>query len=110
MAKKKTGLGIEALFPQEEEPAEEARDQKSRSSPKPKTSPRKSQAKSKTEGASKRAAPREERIKTSVDLLPETIELIDQIKSQHRRQHHRLLPMWKILDDAVREFAERQLK
>jgi len=104
VAKKKTGLGIEALFPQEEAPA-----QRTRAEPKPRAVQRKSQAKSKTEGASKRTAPREARIKTSVELLPETIELIDRIKSQHRLEHHRHLPMWKILDEAVREFADRRL-
>jgi len=53
---------------------------------------------------------RAERIKTSVELLPETINLIEQIKSQHRREHRRHFPMWKILDEAIREFAERRLK
>jgi len=108
VAKKKTGLGIEALFPQEEEPEEEAQDQKTQS--RPKSTRRRSPKKSKTTSASKQTAAREERIKTSVELLPETIELIDRIKSQHRREHRRHFPMWKILDEAVREFAERRLK
>jgi len=104
VAKKKTGLGIEALFPQEEAPA-----QRTRAEPKPRAATQRSPAKSKEPGGSKQAASREERIKTSVELLPETIELIDRIKSQHRREHRRHLPMWKILDEAVREFAERRL-
>jgi len=110
VAKKKTGLGIEALFPQEKEPAEEALAQKTRSRTKPREATRRSPTKSKTAGKSRQTASREERIKTSIELLPETIELIDRIKSQHRREHHRHLPMWRILDEAVREFAERQLK
>lgn len=110
MAKKKTGLGIDALFPPEEEAIEEAQAKKTRSRPTPRAARRRSPTKSKTAGKSRQTASREERIKTSIELLPETVELIDRIKSQHRREHHRHLPMWRILDEAVREFAERQLK
>jgi len=110
VAKKKTGLGIEALFPQEETPAKEVPAQRTKSAPKPLTASRRPSEKSNKASKSTKAASREERIKTSVELLPETIELIDRIKSQHRRDHRRHLPMWKILDEAVREFAERRLK
>ena len=104
MAKKKTGLGIDALFPPEEETTEKE------PTPRAQTKQKGSAAKSKKAGENKQAASREERIKTSVELLPETIELIDQIKSQHRREYRRHLPMWKILDEAVRELAQRRLK
>jgi len=105
VAKKKTGLGIEALFPQEEAPA-----QRTRAEPKPRAATQRSPTKSKKASENETTASREERIKTSVELLPETIDLIEQIKSQHRRQHRRHLPMWKILDDAVQELAKRRLK
>ena len=104
MDKKKTGLGIDALFPQEEEATGQG------ATPQAQTKQNKSPTKAKKAGENKQAAPQEERIKTSVELLPETIELIDQIKSQHRREHHRLLPMWKILDEAVRELAKKTLE
>lgn len=110
MAKKKTGLGIDALFPPEEETTEKEPTPRAQTKQKPRATQKRSPTKSKKAGENKQATSREERIKTSVDLLPETIELIDQIKSQHRREHRRLLPMWKILDEAVREFAERRLK
>jgi len=115
VAKKKTGLGIEALFPQEEAPAQRTRAeevpvQRARSRPRSRATPQRSPTKSAKASEIRQEASREERIKTSVELLPETIELIDQIKSQHRRNHHRHLPMWKILDEAVRELAERRLK
>jgi len=110
VAKKKTGLGIEALFPQEEEPSEEAVEERVPSRPTTQAAARRSPTKSKTASASEQTASREERIKTSVELLPETIDLIEQIKSQHRREHHQHLPMWKILDKAVRDLAERRLK
>jgi len=70
---------------------------------------RRSPKQSKGAAGKKSAAPRAERIKTSVELLPETIDLIEQIKSQHRREHRRHFPMWKILDEAVRELAKRRL-
>jgi hypothetical protein len=54
--------------------------------------------------------PRAARIKTSVELLPETLELIDQVKAQYRREFRRHLPVWKLLDDAVRELARSRLK
>jgi hypothetical protein len=68
------------------------------------------QPKAKPAVEEKKAIVKIPRIKTSVELLPETIELIEEIKSQHRRQHRRLLPMWKILDEAVRELAAQKLK
>jgi len=109
VAKKRTGLGIEALFPQEEEVVEEVVKEREPSRPQTRAATRRSPAKSKTAGKSEQTVSREERIKTSVEMLPETIELIGQIKSQHRREHRQHLPMWKILDEAVREFAERRL-
>lgn len=56
------------------------------------------------------AVPRAERIKTSVELLPETLERIDQLKAQYRREHRRHLPVWKLMDEAIRELAARRLK
>ena len=110
MAKKKTGLGIDALFPQAEVATENEPTPRAQAKQQPKSTQKGAPSKSKNAGENEPAAPQEERIKTSVELLPETIELIDRIKSQHRREHHRLLPMWKILDEAVRELAQRRLK
>ena len=81
---------------------------KPRKRSKPRATSAKRRSPSKTESSI--GLPRAERIKTSVELLPETIDLIEQIKSQHRREHRRHLPMWKILDEAVRQLAERMLK
>ena len=53
---------------------------------------------------------RSERIKTSVEFLPETLDLIEQMKSHYRRERHKHLPVWKILDEAIRDLAARRLK
>lgn len=51
--------------------------------------------------------PREERIKTSVELLPDTLDLMQTIQAQYRRENHRHLPLWRLLDQAVSVLAER---
>ena len=51
--------------------------------------------------------PREERIKTSVELLPDTLELMEKIQAQYRRENRRHLPLWRLLDQAVTVLAER---
>ena len=56
------------------------------------------------------SAARPERVKTSVEFLPETIDLIEQMKSHYRREHRKHLPVWKILDEAIRDLADRRLK
>lgn len=66
--------------------------------------------KPKDKSEKKETLPEQKRIKTSVEFLPETIELLEKIKSQHRRKHRRLLPIWKIIHDAISEYAEDKLK
>ena len=51
-----------------------------------------------------------ERVKTSVEFLPETLDLIEQMKSHYRREQRKHLPVWKILDEAIRDLADRRLK
>ena len=51
-----------------------------------------------------------ERIKTTVELEPETLDLISDLQSQHKRQTHRHLPMWKIIKNAIQEHVERKNK
>jgi len=53
---------------------------------------------------------RSERVKTSVEFLPETLDLIEQMKSHYRRKQRKHLPVWKILDEAIRDLADRRLK
>lgn len=111
MAKKKTGLGIDALFPQKEDEEPQAADQEQNEGARSRPRRAKRATTSKRQARNRKAnVSRDERIKTSVELLPETLELIDQIKAQHRREHRRLLPMWKILDEAVRELARQWLE
>ena len=54
--------------------------------------------------------PREERIKTSVELLPDTLDLMQTIQAQYRREKHKHLPLWRLLDQAVSVLAERGVK
>lgn len=50
-----------------------------------------------------------ERFKTSVELTPEALDLIDQLKTQYRRENNRHLPLWRILDEAVKVYALQKL-
>jgi hypothetical protein len=50
-----------------------------------------------------------ERFKTSVELTPEALDLIDQLKTQYRRENNRHLPLWRILDEAVKVYASQKL-
>ncbi len=50
------------------------------------------------------------RIKTSIELSEETLELIQQIKLQHRRTYGRHYPLWQIVEDAIRQFAEQETR
>lgn len=50
-----------------------------------------------------------ERFKTSVELTPEALDLIDQLKTQYRRENNRHLPLWRILDEAVKVYAAQKL-
>ena len=50
---------------------------------------------------------RDERIKTSVELLPDTFDLMQTIQRQYRRENRRHLPLWRLLDQAVTLLAER---
>ncbi len=52
----------------------------------------------------------ETRIKTSIELSEETLELIQQIKLQHRRAYGKHYPLWQIVEDAIRQLAEREEK
>lgn len=107
MAKKKTGLGVDALFPEKEEGKDLSSErEEEHTAEATKTEKRRASGQTRQQ---RREVPRDERIKTSVELTPETLELIDQIKAQYRREHHRHLPMWRILDEAVRELAQKGL-
>ena len=50
-----------------------------------------------------------ERFKTSVELTPDVLELVDQLKGQYRRKNNKHLPLWKILDEAVKLYAAQEL-
>jgi hypothetical protein len=101
VAEKRTGFGVDALFPP-------AKKERQKTAPKQKERPK---AKQKQTKKFKQNIPvsRDDRIKTTVELLPETLELIDRIKSQHRREHHKYLSMWRVVDEAVRDLAKRRL-
>ena len=47
------------------------------------------------------------RFKTSVELTPETLDLIDLIKTEYRRKHQKHLALWRILDEAVKLYASQ---
>jgi hypothetical protein len=51
-----------------------------------------------------------QRYKTSVELTPEALELISQLKAQHRIEHRRHLALWRILDEAVKLYARQELE
>ncbi len=51
-----------------------------------------------------------ERFKTSVELTPEALELIDQLKTKYRRENNKHLPLWRILDEAVKQYASQRLQ
>jgi hypothetical protein len=51
-----------------------------------------------------------ERFKTSVEITPEALELIDKLKMQYRRENNKHLPLWRILDEAVKLYASRELQ
>jgi hypothetical protein len=50
-----------------------------------------------------------ERFKTSVELTPESLDLIDQLKTKYRRENNKHLPLWRILDEAVKQYASQKL-
>lgn len=102
MAKKRTGLGVDALFPEKEEGREPSSQREEKKDVEKAEAPKRAVRQ-------RSHVPRDERIKTSVELTPETLELIDQIKAQYRREHHRHLPMWVVLDEAVKELASKRL-
>jgi hypothetical protein len=51
-----------------------------------------------------------ERFKTSVELTPETLDLIGALKREYRRKEKKHLPLWLILDKAVKLYAAQQLR
>ena len=51
-----------------------------------------------------------ERFKTSVELTPEALDLIDQLKTKYRRENNKHLPLWRILDEAVKLYASQELQ
>jgi hypothetical protein len=48
------------------------------------------------------------RIKTSIELSEGTLDLIQQIKTHHRHTQGKHYPLWKILEDAIRQFAKQE--
>ena len=51
----------------------------------------------------------QQRFKTSVELTPEALDLIDQLKTKYRRENNKHLPLWRILDEAVKQYAAQKL-
>ena len=51
-----------------------------------------------------------ERFKTSVELTPDVLELVAQLKGQYRRKNNKHMPLWRILDEAVRLYASQELQ
>jgi len=51
---------------------------------------------------------RPRRFKTSVELTPEALDLIAQLKTEYRREHQKHLALWRILDEAIKLYASKK--
>lgn len=117
MDEKKKGLGRLALFPQEETPAEpeevkEAVEKPETSKPKPRrrSTTRKKPAPVHPIPKIGKRVPNEDRITTTVQFTPETLEKIERLKAAYRGQHKKYWPTWLILGDAVQLLASKHLE
>lgn len=53
---------------------------------------------------------RSERVKTTVELAPGTVELIAEIQYLHKKEKRKSLPMWKIFREAIEDLADKKRK
>jgi hypothetical protein len=50
----------------------------------------------------------EKRVRFTARLTPGAYEAIIQLQQEHRKQEDRALPMWRILDSAVKHYAREK--
>ena len=50
----------------------------------------------------------EERVRFTARLTPTAYEAVIQLQQEHRLQEGRALPMWRILDTAVKHYAREK--
>jgi len=50
------------------------------------------------------------RVRTTIDLTGEALQIIQQVQQEHRLRTGKVLPLWKAVSQAITAYGERQRK